>query len=433
MIKEIKKPVSGTENGSSHFQLPHDAKGRIRWSIAKADTELLGGWLEQECEPIFQEHQDFSHPLLRKLKRNDILEALRHYPGGFYRLAEEVGVKPKKKPKGFWTVEKIEAEAAAIVREHGQLNPELLVSIKRVDLLGAMVKQYPGGTLGLKAKLGMESKAKPAGYWTAETIKQEARQVINEHGKISYNFLIKLGRADLIGALRAHYPGGLVQLKKDLGIQSEQKPVGYWTIERIEEEARSILETQHDLSYNFLFNQGRSDLLNAISSHYPGGLKSLKIKFGATTSKKEAGFWSRETTEQEARKFIAENGSITHVLLRQKGRRDLSHAVAKFPGMLDQLKTEAVDDDEKRWWGYWTIERIEEEVKAFYAREKTLRRSAFRRSGAGGLYQAIHAKYPGGMKALRTKLEVTENTSVSVTKDQANDDLDSLFKGAVNE
>lgn len=425
MIKEIKKSVSGTENRLSHFQLPHDAKGRVRWSIAKADTESLGGWLEQECGPIFQEHQDFSYPLLRKLKRNDILEALRHYPGGFYRLAEEVGVTPKKKPKGFWTVEKIEAEAAAIVREHGQLNPELLVSLKRADLLGAMVKQYPGGTVGLKAKLGIELKAKPAGYWTVETIKQEAIQVIREHGKIAHNFLIKLGRADLIGALRS-YPGGIVQLKKDLGVKSEQKPVGYWTIERIEEEAKSIFETQHDLSYGFLMNEGRSDLLNAVRSHYPGGLKKLKSKVGANNVKKEAGFWTRETTEQEARRFIAENGSISHVFLGQKGRRDLSHAISKFPGLLDRLKTESSNDEEKRWWGYWTVERIEEEIQAFYAREKTLKKSAFKKNGAGGLYQAIHAKYPGGMKALRDKLEVNNS---DVSKDEANADLETLLEG----
>jgi hypothetical protein len=408
------------------IELPKDKRGRISWRLIKDDQPLLDAWLRQECLAIYRQFNSLSTPLLIRLKRHDIKEGFKRSPDSYYRVLDEIGIKHRKKPSGFWTKEEIEKEVESVIVEHGQINSRLLVSIQRVDLLGA-IKKYPGGQTRLKEKFGIEVKAKHPGFWSIDRITQEARSVLDEHGNISYNFLSRIGRLDLVRAVYAYYPGGLIKLKTDLGLVPKQKPAGYWTREKIEEEARAFLKEHQGLSHNLLVGSKRHDLLQAIRKHYLKGLRGLIANLGLTSSKKGAGYWSEERTIYEAREFILENGAITHLLMKQRGRRDLSHAIAKFPGLLNQLKSESVMEDGKKWWGYWTKERIEEQARAFYAKEKTLNKSALLSCEENGLTQAIYSKYPGGMKALKVKLGI-EKDSTSVLTEEANEDLSKLLE-----
>lgn len=189
---------------------------------------------------------------------------------------------------------------------------------------------YPGGMIGLKANLGLENSKKPMGHWTTERLKSEAEEFYRDKGQISAKVLKEFGRADLAAAILKRYPGGLTQLKNDLSIP-HQKRRADWSEAKIEDECRVFYQSEGILSQKALIEKGRSDLAYAASNWFPGGLTELKKKIGlGRPSLKPDGYWkSTEAIEDEAKRFYEAEGGLSHRLLILRRQSSLAIAVVK--------------------------------------------------------------------------------------------------------
>lgn len=66
---------------------------------------------------------------------------------------------------------------------------------------------------------------KPYGYWTEDTVEKEAWTFLQVEGRLSKKQLIKRRRWDLYNAVKK-YPGGIIYLKRKIGIEIEQSNFG---------------------------------------------------------------------------------------------------------------------------------------------------------------------------------------------------------------
>lgn len=190
----------------------------------------------------------------------------------------------------------------------------------------------------------VEDSRKPQGYWTKEAIETEAINFYAENKRISLNALMKNGRNDLRQAIQTYYPGSISALKQSLDIEDkkEVKPPNYWSTEKIEEEALTFSQT-YPLTHKDLLNNGRTDLLKAITNKYPGSIISLRAKLktseGTTEFYKPKGYWTPEQIEKEAKKFLKKEGDISVRLLLKKGKHRLQGVISqKYPGGFKALK-----------------------------------------------------------------------------------------------
>lgn len=245
---------------------------------------------------------------------------------------------PWKKMDPDERVRYIRVRAGEIFSESGEISQKFLQNNGESSFANAIGRYYPNGLLGLKADLGVDA-SKVQGYWTKERIEEEAQNLVDNHGVLSHKFLKKVGRSDLQQAIVRNYPDGINGLKRKLGVQTfDQMPKGYWTVERMEREARRFIEEEGTITVSLLDKKGRSNLGTTIVHNYPGGMTRLKLNLGIRANKPK-GFWTNERIESEAREFLQKHGSLSKRLLDGNERSDLRYAIfRKYPGGIDALR-----------------------------------------------------------------------------------------------
>lgn len=294
---------------------------------------------EAEVQQFFKEHNDFSVPLLTKAKKNSLATAVHKYPGGLTALREKLGLAPKYKPKSYWTPENIEAEARQFIDQNPNFTAQALLKADRADLAVAAVRKYPGGIRALKEKLGLPV-ARPHGYWKdPANIEAEARRFIASGKPLIQSALSRGKMSSLMFAIQNHYPGGLKQLRANLELESYRKPRGYWTPETIEQEALEFYQANGVLTQKTLIQGGKHNLNSAITENYPGAMRGLKEKLGVAGLNKPKGFWTETQIEVEALEFYIAEGILTQQALMNKKRFDLNIAInRKYPGGIRTLR-----------------------------------------------------------------------------------------------
>lgn len=246
-----------------------------------------------------------------------------------------------RKPKGYWTTDRIETESLQIFQNHGKLTEELLKDLDRHDLRKAIYRHYPNRMLGLKDKLREHQVdvdgLRGYGFWTLERIEDEARSFIEEHGDITSGSLAKNGREDLSSAIRRHYPGKLIALKELLQIQT-QPSRKFWTVERIFQKGREVYEEHGNLSRALLGSLGLNGFRTAANLYYPGGFFGLKMDLGVESSRKPKGWWTQERIEKASLEFSESYGFLSDAALRKFKCFALLMAIkSKYPGGMKSL------------------------------------------------------------------------------------------------
>lgn len=126
------------------------------------------------------------------------------------------------------------------------------------------------------------------------------------------------------------------QLRRDLKLQPLQKS---WSPERIEQQALEFYRTEGQLTHALLYKKKRSDLWNAISRRYPGGMQKLQDRLEITPDRKIRGFWKIDVIEQEALIFFSDHHDLNQNILTQHGRVDLASAIKRtYPGGFQGLR-----------------------------------------------------------------------------------------------
>lgn len=234
--------------------------------------------------------------------------------------------------------ENIEAEGRKVLQAKEQLTQATLRKRKLSSMVASVAKNYPGGMRGLKQKLGTPVESRPNGYWQDPgNIEMEARRILELEGPLSQKVITKHEMSSLNVAISKHYPGGMRALKEKLGVPEKYKHVGYWTPQIVEQAAREFYQEHGSLTQRLLDQEGRNDLNGAIALHYPGKMVQLKRNLGIV-GRKPRGYWTEETILQRAREFLKVYGVLSHEQMKTKRASDLSTAILKFfPGKTKRL------------------------------------------------------------------------------------------------
>lgn len=263
-------------------------------------------------------------------------------------------------------------------------------------------------------------------------IERESRALMAEGVALTSRALHDSGETALLSAIYRYFPKGLIGLQIRLKIQTKSRhPKGYWkNPEKIESEAKSVIAEHSDLSADLLKKIGRSDLLGAVTKNYPGGLFALKDRL-QVQRRKPRGYYTVEQIEADAKAFLNEHGSLHPKVMRDKGYSSLSAKISQYPGGMRSLLMALGVEKDKELRGPWSKERILEMAKQIFAHEGKISNYYLQKTKRSSLGSAIKRFYPGGWKQLRADLKIQES-EVNISKEQANTDLDNLFEEESN-
>jgi hypothetical protein len=264
----------------------------------RAGNKPNGYWTEdviqKEAQAFYEQHRALDTGVLDSNKAHSLAGGIRKYPGGIFALREKLGIPQKRKPNRFWNPEEIEEQARRLYEETGLLNRDVFRAQNQALLYDYATRRYPGGIDALKRKLGVEDlpqdqTSKPKTFdWVKfknnpemlkELVEKEVREFLMEGYQLSKTQLRKNGRSSLEHVIDRFYPGEMEGLKKALGIIEDIRPKKYWTLDRIEKEAKEFAEQYGALNTELLKNN-HSALLAAILAKYPTRLGGLRQKLG---------------------------------------------------------------------------------------------------------------------------------------------------------
>lgn len=319
--------------------ISRDARGRIKWVEFKETPGLRVLAIEQEARRLLAEDGNFTQANIRVREKTLVTGIQLYYPGQFTGLRVSLGLEVERRPNGYWTKETIEQEAAETYARLGTLSQKALLKDGNSGLSMAIASKYPGKMRALRTQIGLSIPLK-RDYWTPEQVEKTAQEILAEYGDLSRKTLIKAGRLDFANAMQKRYPGGSAALAERLDLAPTVHKRGHWTVETIESDIASFIDKFGSLSYGLLERNGYSPLSSAIVENYPGGIVALKEKFGIAPQVQPPGYWTAERVEEEARKFLAEHGTLTHTALQKHGMNSLSAAMSSiYPGGTPALRT----------------------------------------------------------------------------------------------
>ena len=200
---------------------------------------------------------------LNIMDRGDLSMAINRN-GGFYKIRKMLNLRELKKPDNYWTKENILNEARKVIQEKGYLPAyHELAKIGKNDLGMAIKKNF--GYAPLRKLLGVKEKKMPNGYWTLEKTLEESKRVLKEKGYLpTADELKKIGRSNLGFGISQN--GGYPKIRKMLNLRELKKPNNYWTKENILIECRKIIQEKGYLPSSYEFEkEGKNDLAIAIA------------------------------------------------------------------------------------------------------------------------------------------------------------------------
>lgn len=319
--------------------IPRGPKGRIRWGELAREPSIFKVVVLQEASNVIAEGEKFNSYTLKKRGRNDLTRAVnRYYPDGFLGVSKELKADfSVKRPWGYWlNPENVRAAAAEALEGGVEITSHKLSKAGLGQLTQAIQRNYPGGWTQIREDLGIDkSYNRPPGYWTEENLLKEAAAFLEKYGDFSYKLLQTSQEYGFANAI-SRYPGGIYQLKQQLNIPANARPKGHYNDPaNLEADARAILEETGTLT-NKQLARWKSVFKN---KKYPGGARALKEKLGVASERVAPDYWTIERIQDEAKKFLQEHGKLSQRDLQRKGPRGLVKAIAnKYPGALTGLQ-----------------------------------------------------------------------------------------------
>lgn len=175
----------------------------------------------------------------------------------------------------------------------------------------------------------------------------------------------------------------------------------------IERESRALVASGVDLTYKNLRESGETALLSSIYRYFPDGLAGLQSRLKVEVDpRRPRGYWTDpKKIEDEARVVLAEHGDISKNLLEEIGRSDLVGAATRhYPGGLFALK-DRLQVQTRKPRGYYTVEQIESDARAFVGEHGSLHPQIMKEAGYSSLSAKI-SQYPGGRRGLAAALGI---------------------------
>jgi hypothetical protein len=395
--------------------------------------------IRQEATLFYQTHGVVSSRVLAHAGESGLSAAIfRYYPGKMQQLRQDIGTPGPKSP-GYWSKmphDELLARAREILMAHGEISSNTLHNMGESGLAEAIRHYYPGGMRQVKKDLGKG----PGAQWTEDNIRAEAEAFLQMHGELTNAALKAQQRGGFARAIARYYPGGITQLKEELGVtnksdNSEQEQlviarealrrVRREHIQEVQQQARAIVEEHGDFTKRLLSKHRREDVIKIVEG-YPGGVTKLRRDLGIEAATKTP--WSTSLIIEQARKFLASHDAISHRLLQNAHQVGLSGAIKRiYPGGMRQLRQDlGLETMHRKPKGSWTVEQIEVEAEMVYRAEQQFTFKLLRELGRYDLWNAIRRNYPGGILELRKNIGAIESQSKKqeiVSPEDANKEL----------
>lgn len=160
------------------------------------------------------------------------------------------------------------------------------------------------------------------------------------------------------------------------------------------------------------------------------GIAIRQTRRQANGSTQKPGYWQdTETIEREARELIEKTGALTWEVAAQYGKTTLFMAAKRYyPGGIKALKAKLNLGKISRPAGYWlNSENIEREAREVFEEEGNITQSLLFKHRKYGLTRGVKY-YPGGWAGLKEKLGIASSIEAHISSEVANDQLRKLLE-----
>jgi superfamily II DNA or RNA helicase len=295
---------------------------------------------------------------LRDKKRNDLITVIKKEYGSFFKASQSLGLSyAGRKPPGYYgELANIKKEIRPYCKgENLDILPSHtdLVNAGRKDLTSVISKNFKSNKDATE-KLGfVYDGRKPEGYWDKfSTLKNELNDLFDEYPELkkmpTQEFLSKIGRADLNGAIARH--GGIHKVAEKLKLKTEQSKRGKF--EQITNVIKELKKVIKDTQFNknkkiktipnssFLRDNGYSSLSTAIMTKHGGFEKVANIIGFIYEGPKPQGYWQKwENVQNELLKIVKDPEKFpTQSELEKLDKKDLLGAIKSNWGGILKVK-----------------------------------------------------------------------------------------------
>lgn len=252
---------------------PRPTRKVVHWEKMKEEEVIAE--LESQARALIAKGEQLNHTTLRARGYSGFsANVSARYPGGMDAMRRKMGIEVDEEKRSWADVEDPKVEIQGILYDIAVVQKSLTTDdLKALGLMEAVYRRYPGAFQQLLVDFGLKGSRRAADKMTPAAILTEALAMKDEHGHFSTVLAERIGKLDLVTAIRHHYPGGVSRLMKDMG---ERPNRTNWTPRLMEAEARRIYAEEGRLSNSLL--AGVQGLRLAVYRHYPGGLEALKAK-----------------------------------------------------------------------------------------------------------------------------------------------------------
>lgn len=182
-------------------------KKRIQW--AKKSTDDIVNFVQSAITTAGLNNGTIKARDLQNIGIWDIV--YNYYPDKLLGVNRDFGLPTSKKPKNYWTKERMVDDVKNFICEHGEFSTSIAERKKKTALITA-ISRSPQGMNGILMEAGQKPNRQK---WTAEQIEITALQVfLNNDHKITYPLLDKAAPA--LRRAIGSYPGGLPKLRERL-------------------------------------------------------------------------------------------------------------------------------------------------------------------------------------------------------------------------
>ncbi len=404
---------------SKYFGGFRKVREQMGFEVGTQNPELLKDfkWVSKQIKRITKDnHGEFpTNPRLKELERYDLTWAIYKYHGGINAVREKMGYRPiQSSPGAFKDWKTVYDELRSVIRENdGEFPSEShLREIGRGDIAHA-INKYHGGVGKAQVKMGFQLKQRPRGQLKGwEYVESELRKRMKDNnGRFpSQKFLIKNGEGSLVAAIQ-NYHGGMMAVRKKLGVEYDQNPYGtLQSWDWLEQQLKEIIDKNDGElpSYTALTKMGRHDIKHSIGK-YHGGFNIVRKKLGYEPLQISRGLardWKWLSSELE--KVIIQNKDEFPSLTRlsELDRNDIVGAMGRYHGGVNKVRKRMGYDQERNTpdqlsdWK-WMQNQLKTIIKGNKNEFPT--QGYLAKKGRTDLTNAI-GKYHGGFNAIRQRM-----------------------------
>ncbi|HLP79724.1 MAG TPA: hypothetical protein VK158_03765, partial [Acidobacteriota bacterium] len=230
--------------------------------------------------------------------------------GGMKTVREKLGhVYTEPAMKKFKDFDEVKKVLDDLETRLGRFPTQKDIAAEKIVGFVSAVADYHGGLLKIAKKLGKPLTQQERGHWTLERTVALYKEFVQEYKHSPTNDELTNRTDKYAGLMSGINRYGRKKICEEAQLSMTKKANGYWTEERMLQTGREIVAKYGRLPLQKeLAKSEYSDFLGAVANSI--GLTKLRELLGLKIEKAGAGWWTKERILQEVKKIIAQNGDL---------------------------------------------------------------------------------------------------------------------------